>query len=128
MKLRLKHNSIRFRLTKSEIALLEQSGCVRETIDVGATFGGEFAYVLKVDPEIQVVKAEFVGRTITVSLSKAAADSLTKTDQVGIEFEQAVSGSGPLLLVVEKDFACLEPRHGEDQSDNFPHPNKDSHC
>jgi hypothetical protein len=27
-----------------------------------------------------------------------------------------------LKILVEKDFACLAPREGEDESDMFPHP------
>ena len=29
-------------------------------------------------------------------------------------------------ILVEKDFQCLAPREGEDESDMFPHPDGDS--
>jgi hypothetical protein len=31
----------------------------------------------------------------------------------------------PLNILVEKDFACLAPRAGEDERDMYPHPNAD---
>jgi hypothetical protein len=30
--------------------------------------------------------------------------------------------------MVEKDFACLAPREGEDESDNFENPTVDKTC
>jgi hypothetical protein len=32
--------------------------------------------------------------------------------------------SGQLSILVEKDFACLSPREGEDEMELFPHPLK----
>jgi hypothetical protein len=32
------------------------------------------------------------------------------------------AGGADLNITLEKDFACLAPRAGEDESDNFPHP------
>ena len=31
-----------------------------------------------------------------------------------------------LSILIEKDFACLAPRAGEDEADMYPHPNVDS--
>ena len=36
--------------------------------------------------------------------------------------DQDVGGDEPLRILVEKDFACLVEREGEDDSDAFPHP------
>jgi hypothetical protein len=40
---------------------------------------------------------------------------------VTLAHEQALP-DGSLRITLEKDFACLAPREGEDESDNFPHP------
>ena len=44
-----------------------------------------------------------------------------RMDQVG-EGEQQHDNGDVLSILVEKDFACLAPREGEDESDMFPHP------
>ena len=42
--------------------------------------------------------------------------------EVTIAAGQAVPGADTLRILVEKDFACLSERPGEDDSDAFPHP------
>ena len=48
------------------------------------------------------------------------------TEQVAIAGEQRLDDGALLTLLVEKDFACLAPRPGEDESDMFPHPEADA--
>jgi hypothetical protein len=36
---------------------------------------------------------------------------------------QPTASDAELRIVVEKDFACLTAREGEDESDNFANPN-----
>ena len=44
------------------------------------------------------------------------------SEQVSIEAVQTIDDGSELKILVEKDFACLTPREGEDESDLFPHP------
>ena len=48
------------------------------------------------------------------------------TEQVSMEGEQFLDDGGKLTILVEKDFTCLAPREGEDESDMFPNPQADS--
>ena len=48
------------------------------------------------------------------------------TEQVSIQGEQILDDGEKLSILVEKDFACLAPRPGEDESDMFTHPDVDS--
>ena len=128
MKLRMKKNSIRLRLTQSEIKTLSDLGHVSETIDFGTGFGDGFTYVLRVDPDEKTVMAIAGSGIITVVLPRSMAESWIETDLIGLEAEQTVGGGDELRLIIEKDFACLNPRPGENQSDSFPNPNKDSLC
>ena len=124
----MKKNSIRFRLTQSEIKRLSDLGQIKETINFGADFGGGFTYVLKVDPDATQVTAIAESNIITVVLPRSTAQSWIETDLIGLEADQSVGGGYKLRLIIEKDFACLNPRPGEDQSDSFPNPNKDDLC
>ena len=46
------------------------------------------------------------------------------SEQVSISGEQVLDDGEKLNILVEKDFACLAPREGEDESDMFEHPEK----
>jgi hypothetical protein len=44
------------------------------------------------------------------------------TEEVGVYGEQTLPTGGTLIMAVEKDFRCLDPRRDEDESDNFDNP------
>ncbi len=44
------------------------------------------------------------------------------TEQVSITADETLDDGKLLKILVEKDFTCLTPRDGEDDSDTFPHP------
>jgi hypothetical protein len=128
MKLRLKNNVIRLRLTQKEIVRFAETGRVEEEIEFGIESSQTLIYALEVDNETQTARANFENNRITVSISKAQADDWTRTEQIGIEAEQIIGDGKILRLLVEKDFVCLEPRKGDDDKDGFPHPLKGKIC
>ncbi|MEP7074980.1 MAG: hypothetical protein ABI878_04150 [Acidobacteriota bacterium] len=122
MKLRMRSNSIRLRLTQSEVGQLADTGSVEETIDFGTDCGGSFTYGLVIDDErSEVLSIADKGR-ITVFLPRTLAESWIGTETVGVEADQPIDVSGVLRLLIEKDFTCVHPRPGEDGSDAFPNP------
>ena len=73
---------------------------------------------------VDAPQARFEADCIEVTLPRALANTWADTEQVGIEAEQALDDNGGTLrLLIEKDFQCLAPREGEEDSDTFPHPN-----
>ena len=57
------------------------------------------------------------------------ANQWTESEQVAIKQEQNIGDGRTLLLLIEKDFACLKPRSGKDEdADAFPHPHNDLRC
>jgi hypothetical protein len=69
--------------------------------------------------------ARFNNGSLVVSLPKSKVLDWAGTDEVSLFEEQKLSGNGALSLLIEKDFACLEPGHHrdcEDDVDTFPHP------
>lgn len=113
MKIRIKGNSIRYRLTKGDVDIFSREGYLEETLDFGQT---QLVYCLK-RTDGQDINANFTDSTITVLMPDAAAREWTTTDRVGFE-----SHSGSLYILIEKDFKCLDVV-AEDQSDNYPNPN-----
>ena len=48
------------------------------------------------------------------------------TEQVSIRGEQPLVEGEKLAILIEKNFACLAPREGEDESDMYLHPQSES--
>jgi hypothetical protein len=128
MKLRVKNNSVRLRLTQGELARFNASGQVEEAIEFGVEPHQRFVYRLESSPEIAIMQATIENNRIRIFVPKQQADKWSQTGQVGIEFEQAIGNGKTLRLLIEKDFACLEPRAGDDDKDAFTHPLKDKTC
>ena len=121
MKLRLRGNSLRLRLTQREVNDLVAVGSVEEKTAFGP--GASLSYAIALG-EVPTVGASFDAGAIRVTVPFAEARAWATSDRVGIEAEQATATAGePLRLLIEKDFACLKPRTGEDDRDAFPNPN-----
>ncbi len=119
MKLRLKGNSIRFRLTKSDVDLFSKNGLIKEQLD----FSPEpFIYIVKADNTVSELIAEFKNNTIALAVPETLLKDWAETDRVGIEGNMKTEGGHTIYLLIEKDFKCLE-KTIEDQSDNFENPN-----
>ena len=67
------------------------------------------------------IQASFERDVIEVRVPQALAAEWCTSEQVTLAHSQSVP-QGILQITLEKDFACLAPRAGEDESDNFPHP------
>lgn len=121
MKLRIRGNSIRLRLTQTELEQFGESGRVKDGADFGG--GSHLGYALVRDERSEEVKASFGGSGLTVSLPAKTVEEWVNTDLVSIRADQAIDSESVLKILVEKDFQCLAPREDEDESDMFPHPN-----
>ncbi len=120
MKLRIRDNSLRLRLTQVEVERLRRDGLVSARILFPD--GRELVYAVESSPASVAPAAFYAGNTITVRLPETNVLAWAATDQVSIEEEQLLTDGERLKILVEKDFACLAPREGEDESDMYPHP------
>ena len=113
MKIRIKGNSVRFRLTQSEVKQLCVEGEVYENTSFAKT---AFGYAVKMDASITQMQANFENGRITLLLPRSLGSNWYDNDQVGFNAQQ-----DDLYLLLEKDFTCLDNTL-EDQSDNYPNP------
>ena len=120
MKLRVLDNSIRLRLTRTEVQQIHDDGLVKSSVPFSA--GVSFDYVLESSPACVEPVAHFANGTLTVSLPEPDAQRWAGSDEVSLAAQQLLDDGGNLKILVEKDFACLTEREGEDDSDMFPHP------
>ena len=118
MKIRIKGDFIRYRLTRTEVETFCKDGVHEETTDFG---NAVFIYILKAKKGISALEADFKNNTITVYLPDEERATWATSDRVGYEGVMNLSNGKQLSLLVEKDFVCLDETI-EDQSDNYPNP------
>lgn len=117
MKLRIKGNSIRLRLTRTEVNRFGETGRVEETVHFPN--GRRFIYAIVRSSDAGCLSAAFDGHETTVFMPQDWAQEWVDTERVG--FENTCSlGEGVLHLLIEKDFECLQKR--PDEEDAFPNP------
>jgi hypothetical protein len=118
MKIRVLGNSIRFRLTVSEVGALCSTGHVEERTIFPS---GTFTYAVQKTGEASGLEAKFEGGNIILLLPAKMGEGWAENSVVGFESEQEVPGGKKLKLLLEKDFACLEKRETDDR-DTYPNP------
>lgn len=118
MKIRILGNSLRFRLTRSEVDTL----CTKGYIEDQTTFDTSvFTYAVKLVEASAKLSAQFNNNTITLNLPRSLGNNWHQTEQVGFSATMEFKNKDSLSLLLEKDFTCLDERL-EDQSDNYPNP------
>ena len=122
MKLRLRGNSLRFRLTQGEVLKLLTEGAVQESVHFSAAEGDLLTYSLYSVGGPGSITAQLENREIRVEVPKSLVEIWANTDQVGIDSTQSIADEKALRIVIEKDFRCLQPQSEEDERDNFPNP------
>lgn len=120
MKLRIRDNSIRLRLERGEVDTLRADGLVPCKIVFPG--GQELSYVVESSPAVVNPGAFLSDNNLAVRLPESTVLAWATSEQVSIEGEQLLEDGEKLSILVEKDFACLAPREGEDESDMFKHP------
>ena len=124
MKLRVLDNSIRLRLTRTEVDLIASEGLVKGHVAFAGT--NTFDYVLESSPATVKPEAHISNNVLTVRIPQEEIHNWANSEQVSILSQQILGDGAALKLLVEKDFACLAPRDGEDESDMFTHPLEDT--
>jgi hypothetical protein len=120
MKLRIKGNSIRIRLTKTEVSTIAITGYLEEeTLFVN----NKLVYALQRVDEGNALTASFEENKITVFVPSAFTKEWPANNIVGFEANMPLADNKTLYLLVEKDFVCLDDTT-EDQSDNYGNPSK----
>ena len=120
MKLRIKGNSLRLRLSKTDVEKLVVAKYLEERTSFGSN---TFGYALQIKDAGDEVSADFDGGKITVFIPEIFIKGWAVNDVVGFNATKQVSEAESLYILVEKDFKCLT-EVAEDQKDNYENPNK----
>ncbi len=120
MKIRIKGNSVRIRLSKSEVDQFSENGYVEETTDFTE---GSLVYAVK-KTDSGTMSAEFVMGNITLYIPQHLIQQWASTNHVGLDYNMPVNDDKHLYILLEKDFKCTDAVITEDQSDYFENPAK----
>ena len=113
MKLRIRDNTLRIRLTKSEVNALSENGRLMSKTEF---VGQDFVYGIEAREQSELT-VTYENGTIWVGMPSSFIQEWVNTDRVTFEGKDQ-----RIELLLEKDFVCLD-RPEEDQSDNYPNPN-----
>jgi hypothetical protein len=112
MKIRIKGNSLRYRLTRTDVDTFTQNGYLEEQTN----FGGDTLIYAIQSSDSDTLTSTYKNNKITVLMPQAMVKEWAETERVGFE-----NRTPDFFLLVEKDFKCLDNVE-EDQSDNYPNP------
>ena len=121
MKIRIKGNSVRVRLSRSEVDKLAEDGRLEEKTEF---VNDVFIYALQAKEGISALEAGFEANTMTMYIPAGIPQQWAANETVGYSNNMEIGEGRQLFLLLEKDFKCIDADVSEDQSDNFDNPLK----
>lgn len=119
MKIRIKGNSLRIRISKTEVDNFCTNGHIEEKTDFGTT---SFAYKLLLGGNTDNLDADFREGVVTMYVPAELVKDWNTNATVGFSNNKLLPDGEHLFLLLEKDFKCIDNTMMEDQSDNFDNP------
>lgn len=119
MKIRIRGNSVRYRLDKLEVARFAETG---ELVETTQLVGGVFTYILRRSSQVETLSAQWQDNSIVFLMPEDIAKEWVETEEVGFQHKLPLENGESLFLLIEKDFVCIDNTF-EDQSNNYPNPN-----
>ena len=127
MKLRIKGNSLRLRISRSEMDRLVADGRIEDTVQFTPVAGESFTYALEHDGALKHVAVRYVPGSVAVLVPTEQMQRWTEETEVGIYERLSLDAERVLDLVIEKDFACSDGSDA-DNLDTFPNPSEAAAC
>jgi len=125
MKLRIRGDSIRFRLGRSEVQTLLRVGILQEATHFPGPLRPALTYELRESDGTQLT-CEFQDCRVVARVPREIIHSWATSEQVSIRGAQSLDadGTSQLKILLEKDFECLDGSSDECQDDAFAHPRR----
>lgn len=122
MKLRIKGNSLRLRITRPELDQLIGEGRIEENISFAADDQSRLTYSLEHTATASAPTVRYAPPALEVRIPTAQAQKWALGEDVGIGATIELGPRGSLDLLIEKDFACMHGSEDENR-DAFANPN-----
>ena len=120
MKLRISGNSIRLRLSRSEVKYFEATGQIEDAVEFGSA--SKFSYSMTA-VEDATLNCSYTSSGIHIRVPCDLAQDWTRTDLVAISGDQPIEPGKTLQILVEKDFQCIH-KSSDANADAYPNPLK----
>ncbi|MEL7296282.1 MAG: hypothetical protein AAGJ86_01405 [Pseudomonadota bacterium] len=117
MKARLLGDSLRLRLSQSEVVEVAEGGSVANRTRFPGGSSLQFVLRQHAAPQWQ---ARISDNAVLIDAPAPTVMQWAKGDDVSIDASLSIAADATLTILVEKDFACLTSRPGDE--DCFPHP------
>jgi len=128
MKLRIKGNSLRIRVGRSELEHFLHDGRIEDTVRFTPAPEAKFTYALEVSPENTThTQVRYAPQEVAVILAPEQVRQWRQETEVGLYTQVPLGAGDALEVIVEKDFACLD-RSDEDNKDTFTNPLDGTNC
>ncbi len=121
MKLRIRGNTLRLRLTRSEV---EEIGAGKTVVELTEfPDGTTLSYRLVPGADLSA-RQSMTGHVfdIAVEIPHIEASEWAAADEE-VTFSAGAMTVDQLEILIEKDFTCITPREGEEELDTYPNPN-----
>ncbi len=121
MKLRIKGNTLRLRLSQNELNIFSKTGVVSNSVSFGPGINRTLTYTI-ISFDGNNIDVNFDQNKIEVCIPHQEANIWASSDIVSLNNSLLVNDGQELFILIEKDFQCLHKRPGEDEEANFPNP------
>lgn len=121
MKVRIKGNTLRLRVSRSELAKLLRGERVEDSIQFTAAPESRLSYGLQAAQQSQPVAIEWKPQSMIVSIAQERVKQWCAEGEVGVYATIDLGTAGSLAVAIEKDFACLDGSD-EENADSFANP------
>ncbi len=122
MKLRIRGNSLRFRLGQDEVLALANGDYVEECVRFGPLPTEHFSYRVECSDTVEHIGLRYESGAIHLLLAEHLCRGWHGSDEVGFQADVEVEGGNRIAVLIEKDFACLQPRDPAEDAGSFPNP------
>lgn len=127
MKLRIKDNTLRLRVSRSDVTRLLAAGRIDATIHFASAPDSKLTYGLEHRANAALSTLEYKPTEVVIVIPSTQAHAWANSDQVGIYGVYSLGQGEQLELIVEKDFACLDLSDA-DNEDTYPNPGLGVEC
>jgi len=107
MKLRLKPNSVRLRLNRTEVTKFANTGEILETIQFPGLAVLRYGLRVLSGASPEAVRLENSELILTIPAVDARAWA-SRDEEIGLYYDQRLDGGGSLRIMIEKDFQCVD--------------------
>ncbi len=121
MKIRIKENTVRLRLSKPDIDRFGKDGYLEEKTEFP---GSTFTYAIQKLFDGKNLDASFTDKKLTLFVPHKIQEEWISTDVTGLSHQLPVGENKTLFLLIEKDFQCIDGAATEDQTEYFNNPVK----